>query len=221
MKFEITKENLTSGLIPGIIGTILFTYFLDPLLTFIGRTTAYMAQSIFKGYLDLIYFTVSKGDIDSAFYILLLLIVSCVVYAYREFIGVYNTLREIDQDIKIISNGITPQSTESPEKKATPSIQSLSTRLLRMKIKIWLVAILTTLIGLQLVGDFVIRKNISITHTNQMIILAPHISDQKHKELEAMYASMQNQQDYLKYRQELMNIASNNNIKLPKNILDK
>lgn len=213
MKFD--KETLIVGSTTGIIGSIVFVYFFDPILTAIGRFSSFIMQKMYKGYLDSVYLHVSRGDVNYPLFISFTIV----------YIGISTLILSSRILVKQLDRAIDKKKNKDAITNNTPSEELITLedsiqRVKLLKIKVVVVISVCSLFAILMFGDTFVRSNIASKHKQQMIIIAPYITDQKYKELQSMFASMKSQHDYFKLHQELTDIAFSNNIQLPSNILD-
>jgi len=192
---NLVDKQARIAIVFGICSSFLFTYFFDPIFSFVGRVMLYFGSIFMSAYLDRLYSEVAAGDMNYS-YLLVLLIYGSIVCSGITVIF-YFGLRMFR---------------EKEEAKKIDEIQhSIKRRVL--------FSLLSILLAIFLIGDSYLRLKISTTFNQHLTILAPHISDKEYKELKANYALMKSERDYLRLREKMECIAQENKLELPINRL--
>lgn len=192
------SHSVKVGIFSGIIASILFIYFIDPILSFIGRKFLRAATVLHLNYLDRLYSQIAVGDLDYS-YILHSYLTIAVIMASLGMI-IYFLFK------KYIAN--------KPE--SSLKTQDITT-IYNISIIIYS-AIIATLMLIFLVEGF-IRLETSTSFRQHMAILSPHITEKENKELLAQFASMSRKKDYDDLIAKVNKIAKSNGIVLPINKL--
>jgi hypothetical protein len=181
------------AIIASILATLIVLYFLDPILSFLGRLTLNIAGVFFAAYLDRLYAEVAISEPNFGFYL-----VGCA-----SAVSLGGTTGFI---LGAAAAGVF--------KKRVASIPPAK--------RLWLIAIFLAIISFLLLGitvDSYIRLKTTSTFNQRLAIISPHISDQQRKQFIARFASMERKVDFEVIMRIMDAVAAKNNVKLPKNRL--
>jgi hypothetical protein len=179
------------AIIASILAGLIILYFLDPILSFLGRLTLRIAGALFSAYLDGLYAGVAISEPNFGFYLLL-----C---ATGFSLGI--TSGFILQGLGVIEKRIS--STLLPERVRRVAILS---------------AIISILLLVATVDSYIRLKTIS-TFNQRLSVITPLITDQQRKEFLARFASMESKADFEAVMRTMDEVAVKNNVKVPKNRL--
>jgi len=179
-------------------------YFVDPLLSFLGRILLYVSNALFHAYVDRLYSEIAVGYPELSL-VFLFIFTATVVGITIGFVASYisYSISELHKSKKHRSS-----------RKTVKQKKKINT--LKIIIMISIMLSLTLTFG---TVDTYIRFKTRTTFEQYIIILSPYISDQKVKELYSQFASMQKKADFDVLMQTIRQIASRHKIHLPKNKL--
>jgi MFS family permease len=180
------------AIIAGILASLIVIYFLDPILSFLGRLTLYVAGALFATYLDRLYAEVAISEPNFGFFFLAGAAGTSLGCAIGFILGA------------------------SVLKKRVTSIASPPVKY------VWLIAIILVVISVPLLAvtvDSYIRLKTTSTFNQRLAVIAPQISDQQRKEFLARFASMESKADFEAVMHTMDEVAVKNKVKLPKNRL--
>jgi hypothetical protein len=179
------------AIIGSILASLIVIYFLDPILSFLGRLTLRVAGDLFTAYLDRLYAEVAVSELNFGF----------LFFAWIASIFLGCTIGFI-----LSKSGIFKK-----RKSSTPPA--------RLSRFIAIVLCIISVLLLALTVDSYIRLKTASTFNQRLTVITPLISDQERKEFLAGFASMESKGDFEAVMRSMDKVAEKNNIKLPKNRL--
>jgi hypothetical protein len=172
---EQISPPVKAGILIGIIASILFIYFIDPILSFIGRVFLGVAAFLQLKYLDRLYSEIAVRNMDYSY---LLHIYICVAGIMVSLVMI---IYLIFKKYNIVN-------------KPKSSLKTQDDTFIFI-IKILCFFSIATLMMLFMVDGY-IRLETSSSFHQHMTILSPHMTDKENKELLAQFASMSSKKDY-------------------------
>ena len=188
MKKFFEKINRNS-LLAGIIGTILFIYFLQPILEFVGNSIIIFYKSFSQSLYDRIFEEMAIGKPDYGFTIILLFNTIFLCVAFSAFIAT-----------------LIPRKSKSENDEST--IRNNST----FKTILFGIFFLTILFFSSL---SYIKHSYIQSFEQKIRIITPYTDSFKKDKLISDFSRMENYEDYQKIMNEIETIAEKNNIELP------
>lgn len=188
-------STMQVGILSGLLASILFIYFIDPILSFLGKNVLKMANKLHLLYLDRIYRELATGDLDHA-YVLHTLLLSCII---GFIIGFWTMVlcRFFDKD------------------KADESDQVSTWKV----VSAFIFSLIMVFSFMLSMVDNHIRLKTATSYRQYLTIIAPYISDVEMKILRARYASMTCKKDYDKLMETIKSTAIASGVTLPENKL--
>lgn len=181
------------GIISGLASTLLFVYFLDPILSYLGKLLLNTARLLSTSYLDRFYSEVATGDIDYSFMLaIILLVIPFVIYSFNR-----------------LANFIETKLTKTKDKQKGSKTDIWGSVLLILSFTCMLIFIV----------DGFARKRISTSFRQHLAILTPYISEDEKNILISKYSSMSSENDYRLLVKQMKSVAIAHNINLPPNKL--
>jgi hypothetical protein len=195
------KKELRIGIIASVLATILFIYFLDPLLRLLGRAVLRATGALATAYQNRLFREIATSRPDFAYFCfeLLLLLSLLVLTQYTA-----SVLRRYKRFAR-------PRVPRDP----TAALKRAHRYALALPLLIVFLCVLT----LALLVDGNLRLRVATSFEQHITILAPHLTDQAQKELRARFASLRTVSDYLALQAEIGRIAAQNRVLLPENEL--
>lgn len=97
------EKNLKIGIFAGLISAIIFIYFLNPILSFIGKIILGVSSRIYKSYIDRIFERLALGsEYNHSFFLsslfLLLLISAGIGFMYYVFSDMKSIKKQLGKD---------------------------------------------------------------------------------------------------------------------------
>jgi|WetSurMetagenome_2_1015567.scaffolds.fasta_scaffold67048_2 hypothetical protein len=198
-------KSLQIGIISSVIGSIIFLYFLGPILDLLGRLFIFLSKNISSYFIDSLYQEIAVGKTDYSFTIMLCFIV-LVGFATTIFL-----LRHIDKPEKNIEIDVNKEETDIKEHKKRNKIIDL------MNGKIFIVSFICV-IWIILILQFV-ASSIKVSAINKfeqdIKILTPYMEPTQKDKIVSRFCSMKSYTDYKNIILEINGIAEKNNIDLP------
>ncbi|MDN3593275.1 hypothetical protein [Zunongwangia endophytica] len=200
MKNFFEKINRNS-LLAGIIGTILFIYFLQPILEFVGNSIVIFYKSISQSLYNRVFEEMAFGKPDYDFIIILLFNGIVLSFALGAFIATVIPRKIKKEEIK------GKKKKQQGEKNEAKNRKNLTLR------KVFYgVFFLSTLFFISL--SYI--KHTYIQSFEQKIrIITPYINTLNKDMLISNFSRMKNYDDYQKIINEIEKIEEKNNIELP------
>jgi hypothetical protein len=180
------------AIVASIVASLMVLYFLDPILSFLGRLTLRVASTLFTAYLDGLYAEVAAAEPNFGF--LFLVFVAGSVLGLSTGYVVVVIIRQLSR---------TPP---SEPRWGYANIYAA-------------VLFATGLFLLAFSVDSYIRLKTTSTFNQRLAAVTPYISDQQRKELLARFASMEHKSDFEAVMRAMDAIATENKIVLPTNRL--
>jgi len=182
----------TRAIAAGIIASLIVFYFLNPILSFLGRLTLKVAAIGFHSYADRIYAEIATGEPNFGF-MFLSFVSGIVLGAWAYLLGVF-------------VGGFRRQGERRPPGR-------------RYRIVVPLLLLVVTLVAFAGLVDSYIRLKSVSSFQQRLAVLTPHLSDQQRKEFVARFASMRRRVDFESIMRDLDAIASQKKVSLPENKL--
>lgn len=194
----------------GAIGSGLWAGVLSPFVDVLTRTSLSLISSVFHGYLDHVYGSVSHNPAAQLAALPLILIVVVVIFiSWAAPLAITSRLKRIQKEI------------ESPnaENEETPTKGVLLEevkKLRRSAARVWVPAalIITVMYSEELFVTFHgIRAALFIERSIE--IIAPHVDEQERLKLRARFRSVEGASDFYELEDRLRAIAREHSAKLP------
>jgi hypothetical protein len=182
---------LRVAIVAGILASIVFIYFLDPILRGLWSVALFAARRLYSGLLDGVYTHAALGHRD---WLLVLLFLMGHGALSGAIVGA------------IAGTGIRwlkPEGFKRPRRIVAALVLFVS---------VW---IPLTFIAVLAFAD--VQLNASFNQ--RLTVLAPRLSEQERKEFLAMWASMTSRQDYERLNARLEQVATSRSVKLPPPLL--
>jgi len=191
-----TKKVIVYGVTSSLFASLLFLYFLDPILKFVGYLVLNVGASIFESYIDRLVRQASlMSGPDPAFSVLLLLI------GTTWFLSIIATLYMVFKESKRLSSIKLKTSKILDNKKFFNSI-------------VIILSIGLTITSFMLIFGTAHQKKIITSFDQHLVAIAPYTTEQNIISLKSRFAQMESRADYNKIYAELETIAKKNNVKL-------
>ena len=192
MDFNVNRNAIVAG----VVSSILVIYFLNPIISFLGKVVIKLASYIYKSYLDNICSDLAVGEPNFSFTLYGLMLGFMVGIAGSFFAGF------ITYKIK--------NKNRDELRSSTPSVFSS-----------WVIsasAIVITLVSFLFFIDGYIRIRSYTGFKQGLTIIGPYITDASQKEFLSRFSLMKSKEDYDLIMKDILSIASNKGIKMPKHI---
>ncbi len=207
MKQIIEKIN-KNALLAGVFSTILFIYFLEPILGFLGRTLILFFRSISQTLYDRLFQEIALGKpeygyilvqiINIIFFNILLLIVIRPINRKKREVASSGETKEENKEIVVIDEAT----------KIKRRINFLYT--------VKFISIITIIIfGITWVMSDIKLKTIQ-SFEQQIKIITPYIDQHTKELLISDFSRMKNSSDFDRIKNTIISIAEKNSITLPK-----
>jgi hypothetical protein len=187
------SPSVKKGIISSLIATILFLYFLDPILNFLGKIFLKVGAWLFQSYLDRLYQEMAVDSMDYAYLIFLSIVIAMIT------IGSLIIFRVI------FKNRI-----DTTDHKLDTKNRSKTLVVLYVTFFFTCIFLLTT---------SSINKKTTSSFNQHLRIITPYITTQEKDLIISEFASMKSQKDYRMLYDKINAIAVKNELELPKNKL--
>jgi hypothetical protein len=216
-----TKESKIA-LFRSLVASTIFLVFLRPILEFLWRILVFISSHTYSYFIDSVYENAALGQrnwIDFIFLtmslVLLVSILGTTTYFLRKR---YSILELKDYITKEKNEERKSQLIEKLSKKLNQADKTyrLGKALLKRVIIVEILTLITIFIFL-----FTAYADLQLnTSFNQRLTsLAPYITDNQYKVLKSKWSLMTSRKDFESLNQEMEELAKQNNIKLPRNLL--
>lgn len=179
------------GIISGIIASMVFVYFLDPILRIFGNFIVYSSNWVYAGLLDSLYQKAALGSPKDPALTIFSLISGSFVGVLSGILLAYFT-------------------------KHHKSNEDDNRSILKTKVLLSAIAILAFLFMYQ-TWSLLYQYQIVTSFNQHMKILSPYLSEEQEEILISEYSCMSSEKDYDALYSKLDTVASKHNITLPKN----
>jgi hypothetical protein len=194
---------MRAGILSGLVASMLFIYFIDPILSLVGRFVLHFASKLHLLYLDRLYSELATGDIDHAYLLHNLIIVLAIGF----ITGLWTSVIYIYKHKK------------TTEEEKSDSEKDLTSYSIGKVVAAFFFSLIIVVVLLLDLVDSHIRLKTSTSYNQYLTIVSPHINDIEFKTLKAQYASMKSKKDYDNLLEHINSIAKANGITLPDNKL--
>lgn len=189
----------------GLLATAIFVYFLDPILSFLGRTLISTSSEVYKNYLDRLYAEIAAG-VPSYSYLV-----------WHTMIWIFASFFAMTFGMVLLA---TKKRDKKREKQRTEDDSTMYPRRLRRPAFLGLIGATIMLLALLLSATRgYVRLQTTSTFNQHITILGPHITDLERRELLAQFASMKSKEDFDRLAKRMHDLASQFSLELPKNRL--
>ena len=200
------KKEIGIGLVVLIVGGI----FLNPILDFLSKLFLNAGVFLFESYVNRIYKEIAVGETDYSYFLFLFL-----TYLFLASFGGIPIAEKIIQKFKSkkTNKKDSNELVELKENDSTLNGKKFPNKLINA------LAALVVFMNLILIITIHIKK-VTITSFHQHLrVISPYISDEEEEIIISDFSRMESIEDYEKIRAKLDSIATENDIKLPKNKL--
>lgn len=200
------REN-KSGIIVGLITTIIFIYLLQPILGWVGERLLFVAYDLNHAYIDRIY--AQAAMLTTQNYSFILFTVAAYIFGFSVFSASLLMLlpRQYTQIIYNILNGVQKSGGKLPLHYQS-KIRRYTIGSIGILTFVWMT--------LDLSGNY-LQLNLISTFNQDMRIISPYINDQQRSKIISEWSLMKGKSDYLVVYAQIDKIAKQNNIELPEN----
>jgi hypothetical protein len=209
----ISRNRLARGLIVavllGAIGSGIWELLIKPSIKFLVSVSVSGIASIFNGYLDMVYRTVSRNPFDTFDFVLsLFLICMCLpwVLMFSHWILLKDDLEDIespdDQD----------ESEECAKDNLISEIKGMQRSVTHKMIPVLIIA--TVLLWLP-ISVSIYSRSAAIFLERSIEIVAPYISEQERLGLRARFRSIETASDFFQLEESLRLLADKHSAELP------
>ncbi|MDU7780060.1 MAG: hypothetical protein E7J86_13245 [Aeromonas caviae] len=186
-------KSIRVGIITGIIASMVFVYFLDPIIRVFGEGVLYISKYIVTGLFDSLYQKCALG------------------VAKDPALSIYSMLVGVIVGFPTATLSILIQNRE----KKTESNESTSSRSKKI-VAIIFIVILPIMLFYQF-WVMLFQYEVVTSFDQHMRILAPYMDSEQKVIIESNFASMQKEEDYRELYKKLNELAEKNNVLLPVN----
>jgi hypothetical protein len=187
-------KTIRVGIISGLIGTMIFMYFLDPIIRAFGEGVLYISQYVATGLLDSLYKKCALGVAQDPALSTLSFLTGIVAGLCVGFVS--TVFRKNSQE-----------EGEDERRKSTKSIKRL----------VIILAFIAPIMLTSHLWTMFFQYEVVTSYNQHIKILAPYMSTGQQTLFHSEFASIQTEDDYKKLYLKLNSVAKNNNITLPEN----
>jgi len=202
------NQNVKIGIVTGLIASMLFYYFLNPLLSLFGKILIRITSNVYSAYADNLFKKVALGvPQDSSLTLLIFFLVSL----FGAIVGFYIAL------IKRFLFAKRPKAKPESKHLLKKSINSLikSTKRLLIYGGVWIFIVF--ILYIWLLWGIWFQIKITTSFTQHMNIIAPYLSEDGEEIIWSQWSQMKTRADYERIYMRLNEIAEKNHIDLPEN----
>ena len=186
------REN-TKSIVVGIVSSVLFLYFFQPILDFIGRTFLRVLSAVSSKYSDDFYSKIAHLELFdfSFFWLLLVFTMLCTVALSLSIRSIRGKQKANERKNREIKNS--------------------------EKYVFFAITLVTVLFLILFMATKIYQLRLITSFKQHMLILAPYVTDQEEEELYSRGSLMNSEKDYNDIYIELNKIANKQNVVLPEN----
>lgn len=211
MKQFLKKHK--SSIFVSIISTLLFIYFLEPIIRILGKGFIFLIRNLSSTVYNRIFQEVAFGRPDYSH--TLLFLTTIVILTPTIFLIVLSLRTEKSKPSEELQEIESTQQTNEFNSNREEKIENKKTSLKKLKIPLLAIMLLIS-IGALILGDIKLK---TIQSFEQHIrILTPYMETHKKELLISKFASMNSHDDYILIQSELNRIAEQNGITLPESV---
>lgn len=197
----VIDRNVKIGIVTSIIATILFIYFIDPILTLFGRTLLQLASRIYSSYVDHLFEKAALCTTMDQAYVLLNLVMGLIS---GSSVGICAGII-IAKIMK--KKGLPPSE--------LPKIVKLTTF---KAVTLGLSAVLfVNLLSFFTLWDGWFQLKTISSFQQHMKAVAPYLEEREEKQLWSKWTQMRSRQDYDAIYVRLKTVANAHDLRLPEN----
>lgn len=198
---DLIQRHL-SGIIVGIISAMVFLYFIQPVLNFIGRAIIKVGVVIGAAYVDEIFAKVAHLELfDYSFFLVSILVGAMGIAAFSSAVIIWRRPKET-RDLRDETEG---------EKRAT------STLTVGKKVLASILFLLLGLTSVAFVSTRIYQLSLISSFEQHIRVLAPLLSEQEEEVFISRWSQMRSEKDYDSIYKDLHKIAKDNQVDLPDN----
>ena len=199
------SRDTHATILAGVVSSLLVIYFIEPILSALGRAFLAVASIVASSYLDRMYTELAVDRPDAG--VLAMIVVGATALAYLTAAPFLPTIGRLAY--------------ERGRKEARQELKETGTISEKPIVDRFFLAVvaLPAVIALGISVDFYIRTQTATSFEQHVTILSPRIGDHLTRELRAQYASMESAQDYAELRMRLYALAEEHSVHLPPNRL--
>lgn len=201
---EFIRKN-KAGILSGIVASAVFIYFIDPILANLAELAISVSEFLGTAYSDRIYAQAAQLSTRDYSFTIITFLISGMAGMAMGFL-----LKEVVY--KIISKTGWSLGDSSNDREREPNSKRSKLPLLRSLILLSIIS----WSGLVIVGNYEQLSLIS-SFKHHMNIIAPFIDEAEEEILISKWSQMKSREDFENVYKEMENIASTNNVELPKN----
>ncbi len=197
----VIDKNVKVGVIASLIATALFIYFIDPILSFFGRSLFQLASRLYSSYVDHLFEKIALcSAIDHAY--ILLMLITCAVSGISTGVGIAMITDVIVKDKSKTSKFLIKLMSLTPTKKVI--------------VGLFLILVVNFFGFLMLWDSWFQLKTIS-SFQQHMLAVTPYLEDREEKILWSQWTQMRSRQDYDVIYARLESVAMAHGLRLPEN----
>ena len=94
------KQTITISIATGIIASIIFSYILNPIFSFVGGKIVYLTNNVSSSFNNRIYTDIAAGEINYSYYIYQIIMLLVILFTFV----FYTTMKDKVKQKKVIDN---------------------------------------------------------------------------------------------------------------------
>jgi hypothetical protein len=201
--FKLEKEH-KAGVISGLVATILFIYFLQPIIDWASTQIINLSRLVSSSYIDRLYMQSAHLETQNySFWLVAFLLIAMVTP-----IIAFSLLRLVPKSV--FSNIAEMRRTKAANNNGSSTFYSVLSSVLGIIFSIYLIVVLS--------GNYMQLSAIT-SFKQHLRIIAPYINETKNKEILSQWSLMKSEGDYIEIYKIINKIADENRIELPENAI--
>ncbi len=215
-------KDIKKGIISGVIASIIFLIFIQPILTFIWNAIIKFSFSTYTGYIDIVYENAALGKRNWIDFLVL------TFFIYFQFILLFTFLLKFRSKLSGLVRQKKMETMSEDEKEnftakrnaslfKTFSLIKNNSRKLIIFSYILQIAFILVVVGIIFTAYVDLQLNSSFSQ--RCTVLKPYIGGQQEDILQSKWASMKSRKDYEVLNQYIEGLARTKNIILPEVLL--
>jgi hypothetical protein len=208
----INDPIMKKSILASIIASILVVVFIQPILNLVFKVTNITGEYVYVGFSNGIYRNAALGERSN-----LVFMIYCFMLALVTIFCGAVVFVSVNRVRKLISPREATGKKEDTGRIQvdTPNTSKRSTYLQGLSITMVILYILLLLCVLGLLTLAYTNLQLYTSFRQRLTVLAPKITEQEYKELQASWASMRSRTDYEAVTEEMNRLAQEHNIVLP------
>ncbi len=194
----------------GAVGSGLWNLLLEPLVGWLSRASLLLTSSLFHGYVNVLYRSVSRNPSDQLTILPFVAIVTVIIaFPWLALVLLARELTRIEQELESTEQ----EGVDEPTTGA--GLQDISGVRRRLMLLGVLIALLTTVLYSETLFQTFHSRRAAMFIERAVEIVSPYIDERERLELRAEFRGIESAADFYRLEDRLRSIAARHSIELP------